>query len=242
MKRALVQAPVSMYYLGKAFRVDPVTPKHNPEFTMLEWYRIGWTDKTLMAEVAELLAQFLPHLPINSTSYGALFESTLGVNPHTCSVAELAELAQRRLSVQWHDEPRTTWLDVLFSHCIEPTLEGITFVYDYPACQSALAKQVVENGQTVAKRFEVFVDGVELANGYWELTDAQIQRARFEEDNAIRRQQGLPEVALDHALIAALEQGLPECAGVALGVDRLLMLVAHAETIAEVMPFSVGHM
>lgn len=239
MKRLLAYGSGSCYCLGKAFRQDERGRRHRPEFTMLEWYRTGFDDSDLRREVLELLACVAGRaVPAQQRSYGELFTSYLGLDPHTASAEELAHLAAERLDVHWNDTDKSTWLDLLFSHCIEPHLKNIVLVYDYPACQCALAKVAEsEQGQSVAKRFELFWDGMELANGYWELTDAREQARRFTRDNKIREQLGLPEVVADQQLLAALEAGLPECAGVALGVDRLLMCLLGASSIDEVVPF-----
>lgn len=239
MKRLLAAGAGSCYYLGKAFRQDERGRRHRPEFTMLEWYRTGFDDADLRREVLQLLATLSQHaVPAQERSYGELFQSFLGLNPHTASVAQLAQVAASRLGIHWDDSDKSLWLDLLFSHCIEPHLDNIVLVYDYPACQCALAKVVEgEQGQSVAKRFELFWDGVELANGYWELTDAREQEKRFAHDNKVRQQLGLPEVMADRQLLAALEAGLPECAGVAMGVDRLLMCLLGANSIDDVVPF-----
>ena len=134
---------------------------------------------------------------------------------------------------------RDLWLDLLMTHVLEPRLaeRGACFVYDYPASQAALSRIVEEDGALVGQRFELYVDGLELANGYCELTDAKEQRARFEADNALRRSRGQEERPIDKHLLAAMDHGLPECSGVALGIDRLLMLATGAENITEVLAF-----
>lgn len=240
MKRLLAQGIGDIYYLGRAFRQDEQGPKHNPEFTMLEWYRTESTDEALMDDVDELFAYLLPGSDIQATrvAYGDLFKQELGVDPHTCSAEQLRHLAKEILDVQFDDERKSTWLDLLFSHQIEPKLQALTYVYDYPECQCALARVVKQGGIQVAKRFEVFWKGVELANAYWELTDAGQQKARFEKDNEVRKAHGLAQVQTDEQFIRALEQGLPECAGIALGVDRLLMCMLDQQDVRRVMPFA----
>lgn len=239
MKRLLAAGSGPIYSLGKVFRNGERGRKHNPEFTLLEWYRPGWNDHQLMAEVAELVTQALPELHVTKISYRDWFKSRLGVDPHLASAEQLAEIAHRTIEIKVGEEERTDrdfWLDLLVTHELEPTLSGLTFVYDYPASQAALARlSQDEQGQTVARRFEAFIGSMELANGYWELTEADEQRQRFEADQAKRRRLGLPVTPYDEKLLAAIEHGLPESAGVALGVDRLLMCLTDAKHIAQVL-------
>lgn len=240
LKRLLVAGSGSIYYLGPAFRLDECGRRHRPEFTILEWYRVGYDDCKLRAEVVQLLQSLAPGLQVQSVPYGELFTEQLGLCPYSASSAELEQLAHQKLDLNFDLANKSAWLDLLFSHCIEPTMgEGLTLVYDYPVEQCALAR-VEKNSQgvRVAKRFEVFWGGVELANGYWELTDAVEQERRFNDDLVIRGQQGLRQPSVDQRLLAALRQGLPSCAGVALGVDRLLMALTGSRDIAEVMPFA----
>lgn len=239
MKRLLAAGAGDMYYLGKAFRKDEVGRLHHHEFTMLEWYRLGFDDRQLVDEVIELIKHLDDNICVQRASYADVFYDQLGLDPHLCSDKELSLLAKQLLNINWDNEPRSTWLDLLFSHCIEPELKrGLYVIYDYPACQSALAKVADdEHGRTTAKRFEFFLNGVELANGYWELTDAEEQRLRFEDDNKKRNSLGKPQIAMDTNLLAAMESGLPECAGVALGVDRLVMGLLGLANISEQRSF-----
>ncbi len=243
MKRLLAAGVGSCFYLGKAFRQDEQGRRHRPEFTMLEWYRTGFSDRDLRAEVLELMMLLTHNGKHRQVSYGDIFTEYLAVDPHRATENELASLAMKHLDLHGFGSDgdgldKSSWLDLLFSHCIEPHLEEIVLVYDYPACQCALAKLGQnEQGQTVAKRFELFWNGMELANGYWELSDGREQALRFERDNTIRQTLGLPEIVPDHRLLAALDAGIPECAGVALGVDRLLMGLTGASAIDEVVPF-----
>lgn len=179
--------------------------------------------------------------PIAQVAYGDVFESITGLNPHSADEKTLAQYALQHFDAAWPNTPKSTWLDLIFSQHIEPTFKLPTLVFDFPACQCALAK-IAHNkeGQKVAKRFELYWRGIELANGYWELTCAEEQRARFEQDNQIRTAQGLQAVTPDTNFIAAIEHGLPECAGVALGVDRLLMCLLQEKDIAGVMAFANG--
>ncbi|WP_317930002.1 EF-P lysine aminoacylase EpmA [Halioxenophilus sp. WMMB6] len=239
MKRLLVAGSGSIYYLGKAFRDQEFGRRHHPEFTMLEWYRLGFDDQQLIEETLALVTGLLPAKPVTRVTYGQLFAGHFGINPHTASEAELAELAQRTCQPAFHQADRNTWLDLLFSHCLEPTLAGITVVADFPASQGALAKVMANDaGEQVAKRFEIYVDGLELSNGYWEATGAVELQARFERDQATRLAAGLPVPAIDPDFMAAMHAGLPECAGIALGVDRLLLLMSGVKTLAETMSFA----
>lgn len=242
MKRLLAAGCGSIYYLGKAYRRDESGRRHRAEFTMLEWYRLGLDDRQLMAEMTALFHQLAPQVTISMRSYQEAFSAVLGVCPHTATLAELQALIARTLELHSPLQDKSACLDLLFSHSIEPTLgQGITFVYDYPVEQCALARiAAADNGALVARRFEVYWNGIELANGYWELCSAEEQRRRFENDRRIRMATGLEAPDLDERFLAALEAGLPDCAGVALGVDRLLMCLIGAKDIRDVMPFADG--
>lgn len=245
MKRLLACGVGDIFCLGKAFRDSEVGRRHNPEFTMLEWYRRGWDEHQLMTEVAELIAELVQRhtssdLTVSKLSYADCFIQYLGVDPHSAELPVLRQMAVAASSDSWITETRANCLDLLFSLNVEPQLpRGLVFIYDYPACQSALAQiHLNERGQAVSRRFEVFFNGMELANGYAELTDANEQKSRFEKDIGQRLRDNKLAVAVDNKFIEALESGLPPCAGVALGVDRLLMQLLAAESIAQVMPFS----
>ncbi len=239
MKRLLVAGSGAIYSLGKVFRDGEAGRRHNPEFTLLEWYRPGFDDRRLMTEVVELLSALIPDLPVRTLSYRNWFAQSLDLDPHSASVERLATEARRRIDTAIESDDRDLWLDLLVTHCLEPAMEkGLTFICDYPASQAALARVLPDDtGQPVARRFEAFLDGVELANGYWELTDPVEQRRRFALDQQRRQSAGLPVHPLDEHFLAALEQGLPDCAGVALGVDRLLMHLAGADHIDQVLAF-----
>ena len=240
MKRLLVAGSGDIYCLGKAFRDGEAGRRHNPEFTLLEWYRIGWDDHRLMDEVSELFCHLLPApLPVQKISYGELFQQHTGLNPHSCELQKLRVLAAEVTGQRDFNEPRSTCLDAIFSFAIEPKLpDGLVLVHDYPSCQAALARiEKNAGGELVARRFEAFLNGMELANGYWELTCAEEQAQRFDSDRQQRRDAGKVDRQADSKLLAALQSGLPECAGVALGVDRLLMQLLGKSSIAEVMAF-----
>lgn len=242
MKRLLCAGSGPIYQIARVFRDDERGRLHNTEFTLLEWYRPGFDHHHLMDELGELVCEILD-LPArwDRIAYGELFRERLGIDCHAASPAALAACAAARgLDVAGGDRlSRDEWLDLLLSHLLQPGLgaERPLFLHDYPASQAALAR--LRGDPPVAERFELYVRGIELANGYHELGDAAEQRARFERDNAERRAAGLPEAAPDERLLAALAHGLPPCAGVALGFDRLLMLAAGVDDIAEAMAFTV---
>lgn len=242
MKRLLAAGGDPIYQIAKAFRGGEAGRLHNPEFTILEWYRPGWDHHALMGEVEAFLGQILGTGAAERVSYGELFERHLGVDAHRDlperfrKAAEGAGLDVAGLG----DADRDTWLQLLLALAVEPHLGRgrPTFVFDFPASQAALAR--LRGGDPpVAERFEVYVEGVELANGFHELTDAAELRRRFERDLAERRERGLPKVSIDERLLAALDAGLGDCAGVALGVDRLVMLATGASSLAEVVAFPV---
>ena len=239
MKRLLCAGSGDIFYLGKAFRADEKGRNHRPEFSMLEWYRLGFGDADLIKDVFELVLSLKPETSTQCLSYREIFEQHLGLNPHTATLAQLRARALDITDVSFDSDNRSMWLDLLFTHVIEPNLpRGLVAVCDYPACQSALAR-LGENrfGEPVAKRFEVFFDGLELANGYWELSDFQEQKARFDADNNLRQTLGKESVIPDTAFLAAIESGLPDCAGVALGVDRLVMRLLGLADISEQLSF-----
>ncbi len=243
MKRLLAGGCGAIYYLGKALRADEAGRRHNLEFTLLEWYRPGFDDRQLRAELLQLLTSLAPAENATQIPYQTLFEQRVGLDPHAASAAQLRARAHATLDVDFDSDDRNIWLDLLFSHLIEPTLQDPTLVFDYPASQCALAKVVVDSGgRPVAKRFELFWRGMELANGYWELTDARIQRRRFSADLAHRQSLGAYQPQVDDKFLAALDSGMPECAGVALGVDRLFMCLEGLASIDQAMPFSMNRL
>jgi lysyl-tRNA synthetase class 2 len=240
MKRLLASGSGDIYSLGKAFRNAESGRRHNPEFTMLEWYRCGWNEHQLMDEVAELISTLVPEIAVRRCSYADVFIKHLQVDPHLIDLAELQSMTVAASSEAWAEETRANCLDLLFSVLVEPQLDdGLVLIYDYPACQAALAKCAEDSqGRPISRRFEGFLNRLELANGYCELTDAAEQASRFAEDQRLRALSGKNPVAVNHHLLAAMESGLPECAGVAMGVDRLLMQLQGADSVDQVMPFS----
>lgn len=245
MKRLLAMGSGPIYYLGKAFRKGEVGTKHNPEFTILEWYRPGWDHQQLIEEIECLFHQLLGWGKAEQVTYQALFESHFKINPHLASVDKLQNIAISKgwVQIPLPDLDRDGWLDLLLTHGIEPQLgqSNPVVVVDYPASQASLAKTRLIEGESpyyVAERFEFYYQGIELANGYHELTCPVEQQRRFEEDLAKRKVLGLNELPIDYALLKALSNGFPECAGVAIGVDRLLMLKLNEIDIAKVLPFA----
>ena len=236
MKRLLAAGSGPIYQIARAFRDGEAGSRHNPEFTLLEWYRPGFTLEQLMAEVCALLQACIGPRPVESLSYREAFQRVLGLDPFTATTVELESLARGEVDLDFSSPERDLWLDLLMSHLVEPQLSA-TLVYQYPASQAALAQVAMVDGVEVALRFELFVDGLELANGYAELTDPKEQRGRFIKDNRRRAERGLAPRPLDEQLLAALEYGLPSCAGVALGLDRLLMLMTGAADIRQVLAF-----
>lgn len=243
MKRLLAAGSGPIYQLCKAFRRDESGQRHNPEFTMLEWYRPGFDDNQLMAEVAALMAACLPAtVPdaagIARLSYRDLFRQHLTLDPFAATDDDLRACARRHTDTHALVLSRDDLLNLLMALVIEPQLQDPVFVVDFPASQAALAQiNRDQHGNDVARRFELFVAGMELANGYLELTDSAEQARRFAADNRQREAAGRPVRAVDDRLLAALEHGLPACAGVALGFDRLVMLAAGAGHIREVLSF-----
>jgi lysyl-tRNA synthetase class 2 len=241
MKRLLAAGSGPIYQLCKAFRDDEAGRHHNPEFTLLEWYRPGFDHHALMDEVDALLGEVFALPAADRLSYAEAFQRHLDLDPHSADIAELragaGELGQE---AGLQPEDRDGWLALLLSHRIQPRLGQArpTFVFDFPASQAALAR-VRCGSPPLAERFELFVGGLELANGYHELTDAAEQARRFRADQAQRRALGLSEVPLDLHLLAALEHGLPHCAGVALGVDRALLAASGAQRLDEVIAFPI---
>ncbi|HHM05370.1 MAG TPA: elongation factor P--(R)-beta-lysine ligase [Gammaproteobacteria bacterium] len=241
MKRLLAAGSGPIFQICKAFRNGERGRLHNPEFSLLEWYRPGLGYRALMDEVADLLAR-VGLGAATSTSYREAFGNHVGVDPMAVEDAELRRLAlQRGLHAGTAaDDGRDTCLHYLWSHCVEPELgrAGPQFVFDFPSTQAMLAR-IRPGAVAVAERFELFVEGVELANGFQELTDPVEQTRRFGQDNARRRSLGLAAVPPDTRLLAALAHGLPECSGVALGLDRLLLVLLGRSRLDEILAFPV---
>jgi lysyl-tRNA synthetase class 2 len=240
MKRLLAAQIGSIYQICKAFRQDDPGYLHNPEFTVLEWYRLGFDHHDLMQEMDELLQLILNTKPATYFSYQQLFQHYLHINPHCATVEELSACAaQHQIDMTSALSDRDAWLSLLLTHLIEPQLgfDHPVFIYDFPKSQAALAK-IRDEEPPVASRFELYFKGIELANGFHELLDVTEQRHRFNADLTYRKQQGLATFPLDERFLAALESGMPDCAGVALGIDRLIMLALQCQSIKEVLSFS----
>jgi lysyl-tRNA synthetase class 2 len=241
MKRLLAAGSGDIFQICHVVRGFERSPLHNSEFTLLEWYRMGYALKDLMAEVEALLREVAEELTSGTTeqvSYRDAFLAELALDPFTASTHELTQAAELAGFVARDNaHSRDDLLDCLMACRVGPNLgrNGLTFVYAYPASQAALARLDPHDAHT-ALRFELYRHGVELANGYHELASPEKQRARFAADNAERMRRGLPTVGLDEHLLAALRQ-LPDCAGVALGLDRVLLLASGAAHIDEVIAF-----
>ncbi len=240
MKRLLAAGSGPIFQIARAFRAGESGRLHRAEFTMLEWYRPGMDDHALMDEVGELLRELLGIDTWRKRTYTDLFDELLGIDQHAADTAQLAAVARAQGIDQGDDARptgRDTWLELLFATCVEPRLDPreATFVHDFPASQAALAT-VTASAPPVARRFELIYGGMELCNGYQELQDAALHRERFAAANARRRALGKEAVAPDERLLAAVEEGLPPCAGVAVGLDRVVMLALGATHIDHVVP------
>lgn len=238
MKRLLCAGCGSIYQIGKAFRVEEHSKCHNPEFTMLEWYRLNFSLADLMQEVEQLVCSVTSQSTIPRYTYRDVFQKHLGIDPHAAKLGDLETITQQHIHLVAGELQRNDYLQLLLSQVIEPKMSGSWFIYDYPQQQAALAQvKPDDHGTPVAQRFELFCDGMEIANGYQELTDPIEQRRRFESDLDYRKRHQLEVYPLDERLLEALNTGLPNCAGVALGIDRLLMLVTGASGIDQVLTF-----
>src|SRR5690606_38540370 len=245
MKRLLAAGIGDCYELGRVFRDGEAGGRHNPECTMLEWYRVGMPLEVLVDETMALVREALALVgrdarPVRA-SYRELFLDRLGLDPMTAPTPHLQ--AAFTGTIDPDGLGRDDWLDLLMTHRIQPGLpsDQLLAVYDYPASQCALAKVARRDDIEVAERFELYLGPLELANGYHELLDATEQRARFERDHAVRRERGDVLPPLDQALLAALESGMPACSGVAVGIDRLLMAMLGTGRIADVLAFDFDH-
>ena len=249
LKRLLAEGLGDCYELGRVFRDGEAGGRHNPEFTMLEWYRVGHDHRWLARETVDLVSMALAlvgrQARVRELSYRTLFRERLGIDPFLASGAEL-QRALGDVVIEPEGLTRDDWLDLLVTHRLQPGFgaDELHVVHDYPASQCALARIRQGPGEDVpvAERFELFLGPLELANGYHELRDAAEQRARFERDRAIRATRGQPAPPVDDAFLAALagangQGGLPDCAGVALGVERLLMALQRTDRIADVLAF-----
>jgi len=242
MKRLLADGIGDCYELGRVFRDGEAGGRHNPEFTMLEWYRVGWNHLQVAEETVELVQAALGLVErsasVASISFRELYQDTLGIDPLTADIDAL-RAAAGGIVIDPEELSRDDWLDLLMTHCIQPRFppNQLLVLHDYPASQCALARVVRRGEVEVAERFELYLGPLELANGYHELTDGEEQRRRFLRDIELRGQRGAALPPLDEALLASIESGLPASAGVALGIDRLLMAMLGTPRIADVLAF-----
>lgn len=257
MKRVLASWRVPIYQICTVFRDNEIGVRHNIEFTMLEWYQPHYSLTDLASELSELLEVLYGHpIIMNHYRYVDAFMDFVGIHPLTASIAALQAVAEDKglagldfivmtedLNDEQRDiESRQNWLDLLFSHFVEPNLghELPTLITDYPPATAALAKTALDkNGQLVAKRFELYINGIEIANAYDELADGQALRQRFKQDNIARARHDLPMMPIDEHLLAACDDLIP-CSGIAVGIDRLLMVITGATCLQDVITFPSG--
>ena len=249
MKRLLAAGSGDIYQICKVFRDDEDSRRHSPEFTLLEWYRLGFDSHQLMAEMEHLFQQLLQifsqHLtvkPADKITYQHAFTQTLDIDPLSATVSDLkTRMQQQQIEIPaGMDGDINTWLDWLMVAAVAPSFakDRLTFVYDYPVTQAALARVSAADSR-VAHRFEMYFGELELANGFYELTDANEQRTRFAHDNQQRLDKKLDAMPVDECFLNALAAGMPACSGVAVGVDRLLMVLLNKNNIADVLAFKV---
>ena len=250
MKRLLAAGAEAIFQLDRVFRRGEAGRLHNPEFTMIEWYRVGDTHVEQMQFTEELVLAVWragghqpPESPFSRTSYRRAFERALGIDVFEATTSELAAIAREKCAATPDSMPaddRDGWLNLLLAELVEPQLgrDRPEFVFDYPASQAAIAR-IRPDDPPVAERFELYIDGIEICNGYHELTDAAELRRRIATESSRRNAAKLPELATSNRLLAAMDHGLPRCAGVALGFDRLVMLAARAESVADVIAFPI---
>lgn len=243
MKRLLAEGLGDIYQLGHVFREGEYGHKHNPEFTMAEWYRVGFTFTEMIDETIDFCCLFLGQLPVEKRTYRETFVHFTGLDPYLSSRNDLLDYIHAQKIPSYasiETEDLDALLNLILSIQIEPKLgtDTLYVLSHYPATQAALAKTVLlAPEEKAAERFEIYYRGVELANGYHELADPEEQRQRFKDSNQHRIALGKEELPIDEAFLAALQQGLPDCCGVAVGFDRLLMLRHHTSTIQDIMPF-----
>ncbi|MGP9636235.1 EF-P lysine aminoacylase EpmA [Psychrobacter sp. AOP3-A1-26] len=255
MKRLLASWQVPMYQICPVFRDNEIGVRHNIEFTMLEWYQPNYSLDDMAAELGELLEVLYGHpIVMSHYRYVDAFMDFVGIHPLTASLEALRAVAEDKgligfdfnndvnSTIDSKDDIRQSWLDLLFSHAVEPNLghDLPTLIIDYPPATAALAKTALDkDGNKVAKRFELYINGIEIANAYDELADGAALRARFEQDNQLRQHHNLPKMPIDEQLLAASDALIP-CSGIAVGVDRLLMVLTGAKSLEEVISFPSG--
>ena len=255
MKRLLASWQVPIYQICSVFRDNEIGVRHNIEFTMLEWYQPNYSLDDMAAELGELLAALYEHSVVMSHyRYVDAFMDFVGIHPLTASLDALQAVAEDKgltgfdfnsdlaNTEDGEADIRQSWLDLLFSHAVEPNLghDLPTLIIEYPPATAALAKTAVDKeGNTVAKRFELYINGIEIANAYDELADGQALRERFEQDNQLRKRHNLPQMPIDEHLLAASDALIP-CSGIAVGIDRLLMVITGANSLEDVISFPSG--
>ena len=251
MKRLLASWQVPIYQICPVFRDNEIGVRHNIEFTMLEWYQPNYSLDDMAGELNELLTALYGHpMVMSHYRYVDAFMDFVGIHPLTASLSALQAVAEDRglIGFDFNDADdseanrRQSWLDLLFSHAVEPNLghDLPTLIIEYPPATAALAKTALDkDDNTIAKRFELYINGIEIANAYDELADGPALRARFEQDNQLRQRHGLPQMPIDEHLLAASDDLIP-CSGIAVGVDRLLMVITGAKTLEEVIAFPSG--
>jgi len=247
MKRLLASGSGSIYQMTKAFRQNESGRFHNPEFSILEWYRVGFNLEQLMADVEVLLERILPQAllqkPTEKIKYCDVFKHYTGLNALDFDIECYKQCAEKYNLSDAHTicgKNHAAWLEFLFDGLVQPSL-GLTevcMVYNYPACLPSLARRDEAN-PLIVSRVEVFIKGIEVGNGFFELTDADEQNQRFEQDLLQRQQNNSTMLKKDRYFLSALESGLPSCAGIALGLDRLLMLISEASHIKDVLAFPI---
>lgn len=255
MKRLLASWQVPMYQICPVFRDNEIGARHNIEFTMLEWYQPNYNLDDLASELGDLLEMLYGHpIVLSHYRYVDAFMDFVGIHPLTASLEALQAVAEDKGltgfdfnnvesgNTNSEQDIRQSWLDLLFSHAVEPNLghDLPTLIIEYPPATAALAKTAVDKeGNKVAKRFELYIKGIEIANAYDELADGQALKKRFEHDNQLRKRHNLPQMPMDEHLIAASDDLIP-CSGIAVGLDRLLMVLTDATSLEEVIPFPSG--
>ena len=241
MKQLIAMGCKDIFQICKAFRVDEFAQFHQPEFSMLEWYRLDFNYQTLMQEVIALMRMIFDPLKVVYYPYADLFNDVLGVNPLTATCEELREIACLHLEnhafMDFSDFTLTDWQQYLFSRLIEPVLSNIpcAMVYNFPISHSSLAK-ASQDDPRVSERFEMYLNGIECANGFSELVSEEGCIGRFKADNRRRERLGMPIIKMDQPFLKAMQMGLPHCAGVSIGLDRLLMVMTNASHIDQVIP------
>lgn len=255
MKRLLASWQVPMYQICPVFRDNEIGARHNIEFTMLEWYQPNYNLDDLASELGDLLEMLYGHpIVLSHYRYVDAFMDFVGIHPLTASLEALQAVAEDKGltgfdfnnvesgNTNSEQDIRQSWLDLLFSHAVEPNLghDLPTLIIEYPPATAALAKTAVDKeGNKVAKRFELYIKGIEIANAYDELADGQALKKRFEHDNQLRKRHNLLQMPMDEYLIAASDDLIP-CSGIAVGLDRLLMVLTGATSLEEVIPFPSG--